>query len=71
MAGIAKQSWEAERYAEAGAFVPVLGMPVVELLDPRPGERVLDLGRGDGALSGKIAAARRQGHLGRCRARRY
>jgi len=71
MAGVARQSWEPERYAEAGAFVAVLGMPVVELLDPRPGERVLDLGRGDGALSGKIAAARRQGHLGRCRARRY
>jgi SAM-dependent methyltransferase len=55
--GIAKQSWEAERYAEAGAFVPVLGMPVVELLDPRPGERILDLGCGDGILSEKIAAA--------------
>jgi SAM-dependent methyltransferase len=57
VAGIAKQSWEAERYAEAGAFVPVLGMPVVELLDPRPGERILDLGCGDGILSEKVAAA--------------
>ena len=57
LAGIAKQSWEAERYAEAGAFVPALGMPVVELLDPRPGERILDLGCGDGILSEKITAA--------------
>jgi SAM-dependent methyltransferase len=57
VAEIAKQSWEAERYAEAGAFVPVLGVPVVELLDPRRGERILDLGCGDGILSEKIAAA--------------
>jgi trans-aconitate methyltransferase len=55
MAGIAQQSWKAERYAEAGAFVPVLGMPVVELLDPRPGERILDLGCGDGTLTRQIA----------------
>jgi SAM-dependent methyltransferase len=57
MARIAKQTWEAERYAEAGAFVPVLGQPVVALLGPRSGERILDLGCGDGILSEKIAAA--------------
>jgi len=57
VAEIASQTWEAERYAEAGAFVPRLGQPVVELLDPKPGERILDLGCGDGILSEKIAAA--------------
>ena len=56
MAQIANQTWEAERYAEAGAFVPVLGQPVVDLLAPQPGERILDLGCGDGILSEKIAA---------------
>jgi SAM-dependent methyltransferase len=57
MAGIANQTWEAERYAEAGAFVPVLGQPVVELLAPQAGERILDLGCGDGILAEKIVAA--------------
>jgi 2-polyprenyl-3-methyl-5-hydroxy-6-metoxy-1,4-benzoquinol methylase len=57
MAESSKQHWSAERYATAGGFVPVLGAPVLELLDPRPGERILDLGCGDGALSEKIAAA--------------
>ncbi|MGH6953094.1 MAG: class I SAM-dependent methyltransferase [Alphaproteobacteria bacterium] len=46
--------WDPERYARDGRFVAELGAPLVDLLDPRPGERVLDLGCGDGALSLKI-----------------
>ena len=45
------QEWLADRYAEHAPFVPVLGLPVLELLNPQPGERILDIGCGDGALS--------------------
>jgi len=52
----AGQRWSADGYARHARFVADLGMPVVELLAPSLGERVLDLGCGDGALSEKIAA---------------
>jgi len=57
MAQIARQHWQAERYAATAHFVPALGTPVLELLDPKPGERILDLGCGDGVLAEKIVAA--------------
>jgi trans-aconitate methyltransferase len=50
------QVWDPDRYARNARFVADLGMPVVELLAPRPGERVLDLGCGDGALTAKLVA---------------
>jgi trans-aconitate methyltransferase len=54
---IAEQHWSARRYAETAHFVPELGAPVLELLAPRAGERILDLGCGDGVLTEKIVAA--------------
>lgn len=48
------QTWNAETYERNARFVSDLGMPVVELLDPRPGERILDLGCGDGVLTKKL-----------------
>src|SRR3954466_302225 len=45
------QNWDPARYRANARFVSELGMPVVELLSPQPGERILDLGCGDGALT--------------------
>ncbi len=49
--------WDAERYAEAFAFVPRRGRELLVWLDPRPGERILDLGCGTGALTAAIGDA--------------
>jgi len=50
------QNWNAAVYAENAHFVPELGQPVLDLLQPQPGERILDLGCGDGALTEKLVA---------------
>jgi SAM-dependent methyltransferase len=46
--------WDAADYAKVGAFVAELGGAALDLLDSKPGERILDVGCGEGTLTRKI-----------------
>ncbi|QIE54566.1 methyltransferase domain-containing protein [Pikeienuella piscinae] len=52
---MADDHWSAARYEANARFVTDLAGRAVALLDPRPGERILDLGCGDGALAKALA----------------
>ncbi len=53
----ARATWNADTYARNARFVSDLGAPLLDMLAPGPGQRILDLGCGDGALTEKIAAS--------------
>jgi SAM-dependent methyltransferase len=46
--------WCPADYAQHAAFVPQLGAAALQLLNPQPGELILDVGCGDGALTARI-----------------
>ena len=50
------QRWDPADYERNARFVSELGAPVVELLAPQAGERILDLGCGDGFLTERLVA---------------
>jgi trans-aconitate methyltransferase len=50
-------AWSPDDYRQHAGFVPALGTPLVDRLAARPGERILDLGCGDGTLTAQLAAS--------------
>jgi SAM-dependent methyltransferase len=51
---LSTSKWDAADYTRVGGFVAELGEAALDLLDPQPGEHILDVGCGDGALTEKI-----------------
>jgi trans-aconitate methyltransferase len=51
------QNWSSQLYGQNARFVGDLASNAVALLDPKVGERILDIGCGDGYLTEKIAAS--------------
>ncbi|KAK6003931.1 hypothetical protein QM012_008781 [Aureobasidium pullulans] len=55
--------WSSKAYSAAAGFVPKLTTTVVSYLAPKPTDKILDIGCGDGPLTARIAASLPQGHI--------
>ena len=53
------QLWDANLYTTKYAFVFGYGSSLIELLDPQPEERILDLGCGTGELVAELGKDKR------------
>ena len=51
---IEKTKWDAKRYEKGAKFVSRYGVALIERLDPKQGEKILDLGCGDGSVAKEI-----------------
>ncbi len=50
-----RQTWSPRDYRESAGFVSELGVPGLDWLAPSGGERILDLGCGDGTLAQRLS----------------
>ncbi|KAI4716204.1 S-adenosyl-L-methionine-dependent methyltransferase [Aureobasidium sp. EXF-10727] len=55
--------WSSEAYSKAAGFVPKLTTTVLSYLSPKPTDKILDIGCGDGPLTAQIAASIPQGQI--------
>jgi trans-aconitate methyltransferase len=53
---VASVNWAVATYDSAFGYVSAHGAPLVDLLDPQPDEKIIDLGCGAGALAAEISA---------------
>lgn len=51
------QVWDAERYAGEATFVHAMGSDLLAVLAPQLGEKILDVGCGEGSVTAQIAQA--------------
>lgn len=51
---MSNQNWNPEDYRSSAKFITEFGRPVIKMLDPKPGENILDLGCGTGILAKEL-----------------